>query len=99
MTRIKHTLYRAGQNPVRSWQRFKLGLGVFAFGLVLLIALPATSFVFTLVSMSTLLLGFFFAMWGYWGMFANRFARVIEQRELNRANDPFASDQDKSNQD
>ncbi|WP_124748947.1 hypothetical protein [Alteromonas facilis] len=99
MPSLKRVLYTAGQNPTRSWARFRLGLALFVFGLLLLLSVAGDYFTLNAVALVILFIGFVFAMWGYWGMFANRFARVIEQREINRANDPFAEHKDKPHQD
>jgi hypothetical protein len=64
----------------KSWQRFKLGLGLFvvsAFCLLLFSRLhPAIYF----ISLGTLFVGFAIAMLGYWGIFLQRFARFKNKK-------------------
>ncbi|MDM7862051.1 hypothetical protein QTP81_15715 [Alteromonas sp. ASW11-36] len=89
---FRNRLYRAGQNPKRSWLQFRLGMVIFVVGVLLLIASQRYLVALYWPAVGVVLSGFVVSMRGYWGIFANRFARVLEQRDANQINDPFADD-------
>ncbi len=65
-------LARLGQNPSRSWSRFKLGLAIFVVGAVLVL-LGAYHWVWWQVpGLVCLAIGFSIAAVGYLGLLANR---------------------------
>lgn len=69
----------------RSWRRFKLGLALFACGVLVLLPLGHIPVAYYL-SLAILLLGFAIAMWGYAGIFLQRFAGLKNAR--NKHNNP-----------
>ena len=95
---MRRLIYQAGQKPQQSWLWFRDGLLIFLIGAGLLyVSGRGISWLYWPGFIVTLL-GFALSMRGYWGIFANRFARVLEQRQINQTNDPFADDAKKSNQ-
>ncbi|MEW9797766.1 hypothetical protein [Alteromonas sp. CYL-A6] len=59
---------------LRSWQRFKAGLLLFAPGALLLLSAGDLHIAFYVVSLMLLTVGFVLAMWGYAGIFISRFS-------------------------
>ncbi|AUC90442.1 MAG: hypothetical protein CL600_03760 [Alteromonas sp.] len=59
-----------------SWQRFKIGLTIFAVGVVLLFFISHLYAVLHYFSVAVLLCGFAYAMWGYFGIFMQRFSSL-----------------------
>jgi hypothetical protein len=59
-----------------SWQRFKIGLAIFVAGVVLLFSISDIHIVLHYVSLAVLLCGFAYSMWGYMGIFLQRFASL-----------------------
>ncbi|BBN82815.1 hypothetical protein PA25_28000 [Pseudoalteromonas sp. A25] len=74
---LKQLVYKLGQHPKLSLKRFFIGLGLFA------LAVGAISYgyyyqpIVQLLGLALLVPAVFFALWGYIGIFANRFAQVI----------------------
>ncbi|TAP42165.1 hypothetical protein [Alteromonas sp. KUL49] len=58
---------------LKSWQRFKIGLGLFAVGAALFIFTSSIHIATHYTSLALLLGGFAYAMFGYAGIFLNRF--------------------------
>lgn len=96
---LRDILYAAGQKPALSWSRFRNGLLTFAFGVAVLVASERYFPVLYWPGFFIVVIGFIVAMRGYWGLFANRFARLIEQKAINAKHDPFASPSKKPKQD
>lgn len=67
----------------QSWRRFKLGLTLFACGVLLLLTLGSYAVVYYL-SLAILLPGFGIAMWGYAGIFLSRFSGLKNTRFHNK---------------
>lgn len=65
---------------VKSWQRFKLGLVLFAIGAGLLLSVATFALWLYWLSLAVLLSGFAIAMLGYAGIFLQRFSRVREMK-------------------
>ena len=95
---FRDVIYRAGQQPAQSWSRFRLGLVIFALGAGVLFASQRYYSLLYWPGFFIVILGFGFAMIGYWGIFANRFARLLDKRSINAAHDPFANPDKKPNQ-
>jgi hypothetical protein len=96
---LRDIIYTAGQKPALSWSRFKHGLLIFALGTVILLASQHFSELLYWPGFFVVVVGFIVAMRGYWGLFANRFAQLIEQKALNAKRDPYASLDKKPKQD
>ena len=88
---LSSLLFNAGRDPGLSWKRFKIGMCLFAIGMSGLYFAPNVSLSLYWIGLIVLLSGFGMAMWGYWGIFANRFSRLLYQRQINQVNDPFAN--------
>lgn len=58
----------------KSWQRFKLGLGLFVVSAFCLLLLSSVHPFLYFTSLGLLLIGFAIAMFGYAGIFLQRFA-------------------------
>ncbi len=71
----------------QSWRRFKLGLALFAGGVLVLLTLGHIPVAYYL-SLAVLLCGFSIAMWGYAGIFLQRFSGLKHARNKNK-NHPF----------
>ncbi|WP_412723623.1 hypothetical protein [Alteromonas sp. D210916BOD_24] len=67
-------------NIHQSWQRFKIGLTIFVVGAVLLFSTGALHEVFYYLSLVVLLGGFGYAMWGYMGIFLQRFSFIKNKK-------------------
>jgi len=63
-----------------SWRRFKLGLALFAAGVVLLFGVSTIHISLYYVSLLILVLGFIIAMSGYLGIFMQRFSFLKEKK-------------------
>lgn len=74
---FKQVIYRLGQQPKLSLKRFFIGLGLFC------IAVGTIGYgyyyqpIVQLIGLILLVPALFFALWGYLGIFANRFAQII----------------------
>lgn len=80
---FKEWIFRLGSSPKRSMKRFFIGLALFAFG-ASLIALGYLYWPWLqLPGVIILLPGGYFAAWGYAGIFANRFAQVLDRKALD----------------
>lgn len=62
------------QDPLKSWQRFKIGLSIFVVGVLMLFTLSELHVALRYLSLLVLFLGFAIAMLGYWGIFIQRFS-------------------------
>lgn len=76
-TKFAALIYRLGSEPKRSLKRFLIGLGLFT----LAVAFIALGYFYQpwwqIPGLLLLAVALFFAIWGYLGIFANRFAQVI----------------------
>ena len=74
-------IIQLGSQPDKSWQRFFIGLVAFwlAAGMTWF-AVDYQAITFYL-SAACILPGFIYALYGYLGIFCNRFGRLIEQSE------------------
>jgi len=62
------------QDIHKSWQRFKIGLAIFVVGVLLLFTISDAHFSLHYLSLVVLFVGFVIAMFGYWGIFIQRFS-------------------------
>jgi hypothetical protein len=91
-TQIRHFMFKMGSQPDKSWRHFIVGLIIFAAGAGLIIlGSQAAKHLFQLPGLLLLLVGGYFAVKGYIGIFANRFSQV-----LNRGAD-FEPEENKNN--
>lgn len=74
---LHNLIYRLGSRPKHSWAWFLRGLGLFLLGALLLLTqqLPWLD----ILALGLILLGFVLAVRGYIGIFANRFAQVLNR--------------------
>ncbi|MBD1582009.1 hypothetical protein [Pseudoalteromonas sp. S16_S37] len=90
---LKQLIYRLGQQPKLSLKRFFIGLGLF------IAAVSAIGYGYyyqplaQLLGLALLVPAVFFALWGYIGIFANRFAQII----VTMSPDDKADDNDSTN--
>ncbi|NOU52770.1 hypothetical protein HG263_19875 [Pseudoalteromonas sp. JBTF-M23] len=90
---LKQLIYRLGQQPKLSLKRFLIGLGLF------IAAVSAIGYGYyqhpmaQLFGLVLLVPAVFFALWGYIGIFANRFAQII----VTMSPDDKADDNDRIN--
>jgi hypothetical protein len=96
---LRNILIQAGQNPSLSWKRFRMGIVVFVLGAATLYMSQRVNTNLYWPGAFIVVVGFGISMWGYWGIFANRFAHLLYQRQINAANDPFANPDKKPKQD
>ncbi|MHC6646993.1 hypothetical protein ACYTPF_10540 [Alteromonas sp. HB246098] len=68
------------QDPLKSWQRFKIGLSIFVVGVLLLFTLSEFHIALRYLSLLVLFLGFAIAMLGYWGIFIQRFSLIKNKK-------------------
>ncbi|WP_051275484.1 hypothetical protein [Aestuariibacter salexigens] len=78
--KIRLTLFRLGSHPQKSWAHFKVGLIVFFVGALCIQFSPQFIEYLYHAGIAIVLAGFAIAMYGYVGIFANRFSRFIERR-------------------
>lgn len=84
---FKHLLYKLGNDPIKSWTDFKIGLVIFVVGMALIYAGAAFWVWLQIPGVICLAIGGFFALKGYLGIFANRFSQT-----LNRLTPPDEQD-------
>ncbi|KTF06510.1 conserved hypothetical protein, membrane [marine sediment metagenome] len=68
------------QDPLKSWQRFKIGLSIFVVGVLLLFTLSEFHIALRYLSLLVLFIGFAIAMLGYWGIFIQRFSLIKNKK-------------------
>ena len=74
---FKNLLYKLGSDPLKSWADFKIGLVIFVVGVVFIYAGAAFWIWLQIPGIIFLAAGFFFALKGYLGIFANRFSQTL----------------------
>lgn len=72
-------LTRLGNDPHKSWADFKIGLGVFILGVVLILAGAQYWVWLQLPGLLALVIGFGYAAKGYIGIFSHRFSQTLSQ--------------------
>ncbi|MGJ8485697.1 hypothetical protein [Pseudoalteromonas sp. PAR1] len=84
---LKKWVFRLGSDPKLSLKRFLRGLALFVLAVIFIaIGYYGPAF-FQLIGLVVLAIALFFAGWGYLGIFANRFAQVLE-RSSPKDHDP-----------
>ncbi|MFY8273814.1 hypothetical protein AAEU32_06775 [Pseudoalteromonas sp. SSDWG2] len=76
-TKFKALVYRLGSQPKLSLKRFFIGIGLFAVAVALIYIGYRYEPLWQIPGLVVLAPALFFAIWGYIGIFANRFAQVI----------------------
>ena len=90
ITKFTQLIYRLGNQPKVSLKRFLCGLGLFVFSASLISYGYFTSHYFQLAGLIILPVALYFAIYGYLGIFANRFSQIIARaRENAKKNDIF----------
>jgi cytochrome b len=74
---LKSVIYKLGQNPKLSLKRFFIGLGLFVLSLIAIAYGYYRHAWVQLIGLGLLVPALCFALWGYIGIFANRFSQVI----------------------
>ncbi|MDP5213248.1 hypothetical protein ORJ66_09370 [Pseudoalteromonas tunicata] len=90
---LKQLIYRLGSAPKLSLNRFLTGLALFAISAAFIISGYLYHHLLQIPGLIILPFALFFAIYGYLGLFANRFAQVIS------INDPDNIDANKSGRD
>jgi apolipoprotein N-acyltransferase len=73
---FKRFIQKHGANPSRSWRIFLYGLLTFGFGLGCILVEHGVDWLYS-AGLAPLFAGFFLAMYGYVGIFASRFNRLL----------------------
>lgn len=84
---LKQLVYRLGSNPKLSLRRFFRGLALFVLAVIFIFAGYYQYHTLQVIGIVILVPALFFAAWGYAGIFANRFAQVLNNMEPKN-NDP-----------
>ncbi|CAM4088176.1 hypothetical protein [Pseudoalteromonas byunsanensis] len=74
---LKQYIYRLGQQPKVSLKRFLIGIILFGCAVAAIAYGYYYQPVVQLVGLIIMIPALFFALWGYLGIFANRFSQVI----------------------
>ncbi|WP_405633284.1 hypothetical protein [Pseudoalteromonas sp. Ld20] len=85
---LKPLIYRLGSEPKLSLKRFLRGLALFVLAVIFIALGYYTHFSLQIIGLVILVTAIFFAAWGYVGIFANRFAQVLNNSNLNANDDP-----------
>lgn len=88
---LKHIIYKLGQNPKVSLKRFFIGLGLFGVAVSAIWYGYYKYHLLQLLGLALLVPAMLMALWGYIGIFANRFSQVI----ATIAPAPLSDDTDK----
>ncbi|MFC3034838.1 hypothetical protein ACFOEE_20220 [Pseudoalteromonas fenneropenaei] len=88
---LKAVIYQLGSEPKLSLKRFLIGLAFFAAAVAFIALGYYTLAWLQLIGLVLLLPALVMAAWGYLGIFANRFAQVLEKTDV----DPSIFDKDK----
>ncbi|WJG09332.1 hypothetical protein [Aliiglaciecola sp. LCG003] len=91
---LKHWFYRLGSQPHKSWADFKIGLAIFVFGIVLILAGNRYWIMLQIPGVLVLAGGFIYAAKGYAGIFANRFSQTINRLSAAAEKDKRNTHQD-----
>ncbi|GAA0854986.1 hypothetical protein [Aliiglaciecola litoralis] len=76
---MKNLFFRWGSNPHKSWADFKIGLGIFVLGVVLIYVGLQFWIFLQIPAVILLAVGFLIAAKGYLGIFANRFSQTLNR--------------------
>lgn len=84
---LKQLVYRLGSHPKLSLRRFFRGLALFVLAVVFIFAGYYLNHNLQIIGIAILMPALFLAAWGYAGIFANRFAQVLNNMKPKN-NDP-----------
>ncbi|MFT4993585.1 MAG: hypothetical protein ACI965_000605 [Paraglaciecola sp.] len=84
---LKLWLEKLAANPNKSWANFKLGLGVFVIGVVLILAGRQSYYWLQIPGLMCITIGLVFAAKGYVGIFVYRMKNAFKQAKA-----PFDAD-------
>lgn len=76
-------LAKLGQEPKRSLSIFLSGLGLFAVGLVFIATGYFYHHIWQMIGLFILAIACAFAIWGYLGLFANRWFHILNRHNPN----------------
>ena len=76
---LKQWVFRLGSDPKLSLKRFLRGLALFVLAVIFIAIGYYGPAILQLIGLLILAIALFFAAWGYLGIFANRFAQVLER--------------------
>ena len=76
---LKKWVFRLGSDPKLSLKRFLRGLALFVLAVIFIAIGYYGPAILQLIGLLMLAIALFFAAWGYLGIFANRFAQVLER--------------------
>jgi len=76
-------LAKLGQNPKRSLSIFLSGLGLFSVGLVFIAIGYFYHHLWQMIGLFILAIACIFAIWGYLGLFANRWFHILNRHNPN----------------
>jgi hypothetical protein len=83
---FKQVVYRLGNQPKVSLKRFLSGVGLFIVSAALISYGYLHSHYFQIAGLVLLPVALFFAIYGYLGIFANRFSQFIAKADDNAKN-------------
>ena len=84
---LKPIIYRLGQDPKASLKRFLIGLGLFTISVAAIWYGYYQYHLLQLIGLLLLVPSLTMALWGYIGIFANRFSQVIATISPATSND------------
>ena len=80
---MNNLLTKLGQNPKRSLSIFLSGLGLFAVGLIFITIGYFYHHIWQILGLFIITLSCVIAIWGYLGIFANRWFHIINRHSPN----------------
>ncbi len=90
---MNNLLAKLGQDPKRSLTIFLRGLGLFAFGLLFIGLGYFYHHLWQVIGIVVLAIACVLAIWGYIGIFANRWFYILNRSQINK-NSPEKSHKD-----
>ena len=80
---MNNLLAKLGQNPKHSLSIFLSGLGLFAVGLAFIAIGYFYHHIWQMIGLFILAIACAFAIWGYLGLFANRWFHILNRNNPN----------------
>ncbi|MGO2331960.1 MAG: hypothetical protein ACTH59_10115 [Pseudoalteromonas nigrifaciens] len=78
---LKSLIYSLGSNPKLSLKRFFRGVALFVLAVIFIFLGYYNHYSLQIIGVVILVPALFFAVWGYSGIFANRFSQVLKNIE------------------
>lgn len=78
---LKSLIYSLGSNPKLSLKRFFRGVALFVLAVIFIFLGYYSHYSLQIIGVVILVPALFFAVWGYSGIFANRFSQVLKNIE------------------